>query len=777
MPNIVKNLCFLLFFCSFAWGVFYVSNSQSFLHFTEKVFLGEIGEKVSTIVGNFSIELEGDDDEEILGLKATPQSADWTAPICTATYTPSSWTSGSVQVTLMCSEPVEFCTMSDYSDCPQPQSFQPEPGMPCWRAQDITYNGYTIMACNLGATEVGTGVASYGYYYQRGNNYPMGDGTVTTYTPNNSTAVNASAYWPSNPYSSDTFIKRNSWDSSNNKNLRGGTGDTTTANGAGTREDRQGPCPSGYHVPSVYERNELLYGIPSSATGVAFLTNTLFLPLAGWRNYSTPSLQKLWTNGYYSASSPYNNYAYSLNFTTSTISTSANQYRGYGMPVRCFKNEYTSPFTPCESAPDIQYNGFTIKACNLGATEVFASFHPKSATMYGNYYQRGNNYPMGDYSVTTYTPNSSTKVSAAGFWPNNPFSSATFIKASQWDSSNNKNLRWGSGDTLTGNGAGTREDRQGPCPSGYHVPSALERNQLLLGIPNSTDGASILEGILYLPRMGIRGSSDAKLTSLSQGRYLSSSPRYTAAYGIIFVNNAIYGAQNVNAGDGMPVRCFLNTYESQPNIPCDGAPDITYNGITIQACNLGATEVFNLTNPTTSFGYYYQRGNNYPMWDVSVATYTPNSTTAVDASTSWPNNPFSSATFIRASQWDSSNNKNLRWGLGDTTSANGTGTQEDRQGPCPDGYHIPSILERNQLLEGATAYDTRSILRLPKTSYREYNFANYYEDGRDKDGYYRSSSPYTNTSEAYYKKFSETSFSTNTTYRGRGLPIRCFKNS
>ena len=136
---------------------------------------------------------------------------------------------------------------------------------------------------------------------------------------------------------------------------------------------------------------------------------------------------------------------------------------------------------------------------------------------------------------------------------------------------------------------------------------------MLLGIPNSTDGASILEGILYLPRMGFRGSSDATLTSLSQGRYLSSSPRYTAAYGIIFVNDTIYGAQNVNAGDGMPVRCFLNTYESQPTIPCDGAPDITYNGITIQACNLGATEVFNLTNPTTSFGYYYQRGNNYPM--------------------------------------------------------------------------------------------------------------------------------------------------------------------
>ena len=84
--------------------------------------------------------------------------------------------------------------MDDYSDCPQPGPLPATPGIPCSRALDITYNGFTIMACNLGATEVGTGTTSYGNYYQRGNNYPMGDASVATYSPTSSTQVDASTF-------------------------------------------------------------------------------------------------------------------------------------------------------------------------------------------------------------------------------------------------------------------------------------------------------------------------------------------------------------------------------------------------------------------------------------------------------------------------------------------------------------------------------------------------------------------------------------------------------
>lgn len=84
--------------------------------------------------------------------------------------------------------------MDDYSDCPQLQLLPAASGIPCSRAEDITYNGYTIMACNLGATKVGNENTSYGNYYQRGNNYPMGDASVATYSPTSSTQVDASAF-------------------------------------------------------------------------------------------------------------------------------------------------------------------------------------------------------------------------------------------------------------------------------------------------------------------------------------------------------------------------------------------------------------------------------------------------------------------------------------------------------------------------------------------------------------------------------------------------------
>jgi hypothetical protein len=56
---------------------------------------------------------------------------------------------------------------------------------------DITVGSYTIKACNVGASVAGTGVASYGSYFQRGNNF----GFATTGTiPTSSTLVDASSY-------------------------------------------------------------------------------------------------------------------------------------------------------------------------------------------------------------------------------------------------------------------------------------------------------------------------------------------------------------------------------------------------------------------------------------------------------------------------------------------------------------------------------------------------------------------------------------------------------
>ncbi|MDR2415693.1 MAG: hypothetical protein LBD75_03660, partial [Candidatus Peribacteria bacterium] len=85
--------------------------------------------------------------------------------------------------------------------------------------EDITIGSYKIAQCNVGATEVGTGSSSYGYYFQRGNKYGFANsGSLTT---TSSTKPNASGYGPSNRYESGTFITTGSdWSSVQNDNLR-----------------------------------------------------------------------------------------------------------------------------------------------------------------------------------------------------------------------------------------------------------------------------------------------------------------------------------------------------------------------------------------------------------------------------------------------------------------------------------------------------------------------------------------------------------------------------
>ena len=83
-------------------------------------------------------------------------------------------------------------------------------------------NWITIADKNLWATTVYNdwdelSEANCGYYYQWWNNY--GFPWTWTISKKSSTAIDASAYWPGNYYSSDTWITANPWDSSDNRNL------------------------------------------------------------------------------------------------------------------------------------------------------------------------------------------------------------------------------------------------------------------------------------------------------------------------------------------------------------------------------------------------------------------------------------------------------------------------------------------------------------------------------------------------------------------------------
>ena len=209
----------------------------------------------------------------------------------------------------------------------------------------------TIMDRNLCATANDiTNPDSYWCYYQWWNNYWFpSNWTITT----SSSQVNASWYGPWNYYNSGTFIIRTtgpySWDSTNNRNLWWWTWDTLSSNWAWTDEDRQWPCPSGYHVPSILEWGNLYNRRCSNNASSCSSSNkwTLFgqyfkLPFAGNRNHVDTNLDGVGSQGSYWSSSidlgHLTHNSYIMTFGLYSISPQNDCRRSRWLPVRCFKN-------------------------------------------------------------------------------------------------------------------------------------------------------------------------------------------------------------------------------------------------------------------------------------------------------------------------------------------------------------------------------------------------------------------------------------------------------
>jgi hypothetical protein len=103
---------------------------------------------------------------------------------------------------------------------------------------------------------------SYWYYYQWGNNYWFpSTGDIEKVLSYSETNIDASEYLPST-YSSDTFIiENNDWSHISNDNLRWWELDTIENwrwYPVNNVSDRQWPCPTWYHVPSIWELSKLL---------------------------------------------------------------------------------------------------------------------------------------------------------------------------------------------------------------------------------------------------------------------------------------------------------------------------------------------------------------------------------------------------------------------------------------------------------------------------------------------------------------------------------------
>jgi len=142
-----------------------------------------------------------------------------------------------------------------------------------------------------------------------------------------------------------------------------------------------------------------------------------------------------------------------------------------------------------------------------------------------------------------------------------------------------------------------------------------------------------------------------------------------------------------------------------------------WNSITMQDRNLWATKAGTVCSSTDTWacGNHYQRWNNYWFANPWVDGADNITSSAIEETIStewyWPWNYFNWSIFRKISSspydWSNPKNDNLRWWASDSKSNNrwfDTGTNEvigaeDRQWPCPDWYHVPSIWERWTLLQ------------------------------------------------------------------------------
>ena len=106
-----------------------------------------------------------------------------------------------------------------------------------------------------------------------------------------------------------------------------------------------------------------------------------------------------------------------------------------------------------------------------------------------------------------------------------------------------------------------------------------------------------------------------------------------------------------------------------------------------------------IANPLACW-FYYQWWNNYWFtWGDIISKEGQ-----VDASAYWPSNSYLSWTFLFwSNNWDSSSNSNLWWwsSLDSWDSV--------RQWPCPDGYHIPTSNEWNEVLSLFNIWSVSSL--------------------------------------------------------------------
>lgn len=214
------------------------------------------------------------------------------------------------------------------------------------------------------------------------------------------------------------------------------------------------PCDEGFHVPLKEELQAIIdVGLTFSQAKV-----NLHIPIAGGRSAQDGS----WINphyGYLLSSSPNGDKICQLYLNSSYMGITDTTVRSVGMTVRAFRD---APIIPDSSWTEtlnwkVWYNStlwlisilvwtnqyITMQDKNVWATVVYNDWDTLTNANRGKYFQRWNNYWFTYWSTWD---TSSTRVDASGYWPNNPYSSSTFITTPSWTNDRstvqNDNLRW-----------------------------------------------------------------------------------------------------------------------------------------------------------------------------------------------------------------------------------------------------------------------------------------------------------------------------------------------
>ena len=276
---------------------------------------------------------------------------------------------------------------------------------------------------------------------------------------------------------------------------------------------------------------------------------------------------------------------------------------------------------------------------------------------------------------------------------------------------------------------------------------------------------------------------------------------FASVWFVILWCNYSYAANGITYNNNLTTRTDLNWNSfSYWTITIEH----NWDSITMMDRNLWATT--NNINSSRSYGYHYQWWNNYwfDLFDESVKDDAIFRRT-VDASRYWPWNYYFDDAFRaireRPFDWSNPSNNNLRWWSWDSRNNNRwfdlTNSIADRQWPCPDWYHVPSIWEFDKVLEyrseenwlnledGGNEWlehsyywrEYQTDFKIPFAGFRDGDEVLVYATGYDADLW--SSSPDMNSDYGFAYSLWITEFYTvgvSSTSRANAHSVRCFKN-